>query len=126
MRLRAASSATQKVASGHRDQLGGRLRDRLEHLVHVERRRHDVGQAGEAAQARRAHVEGLVEPRVLERGRHLVGEDRQVLDLALGEALARLPVGHQRALEVLADERHRQDRPAADLLRSSGATPGSG
>ncbi len=100
----------------HRDQLGGRLRDRLEHLVHVERGRHDVGQAREAAQARRAHVEGLVEACVLERGRHLVGEDRQVLDLALGEALARLPVGHQRAFEVLADERHRQDRPPADLL----------
>ena len=104
-----------EVGERHRDQLGGRLRDRAQHLVHVERRRHDLGEPGQPAEARGAHVEGFVEPGVLERGGQLVGEDGQLLDLAVDEALAAPAVGDQRTPDVLADEGHGQDRPPADL-----------
>jgi hypothetical protein len=100
----------------HRDELGRRLRDGPEHLVHVERGRHDVREAGQAAEPRRANAEVLVEAGVLERDRDLVREGGEVLDLTAGERLAHGPIHHERAHQVLADEGHREDGPAADLL----------
>ncbi len=100
----------------HSDQLHRRRRDRLQHLVHVERRGHHVREVGQAAEPRRALLERLVQARILQRGGDLVGEDREVLDLPVGEARAARAVRDEGPLHVLADERHRQDRPPPDLL----------
>ena len=98
--------------TGRRERVHGRLHDRLERLLQVERLRHGLGDPRQRLQLVHAALRLLVELRVLDRLRHLGCDHEQQVDLLLGELprLARPDV--ERALEPLGagEDRHREDR----------------
>ncbi len=91
--------------------LDGRLHDRLERLLQVERLRDRLRDAGERLELVHPPLRLRVQLRVLDRLRDLAGDRHQQVDLGLRER-ARLAGAHvERALELLAGEdRHGEDR----------------
>jgi hypothetical protein len=96
-----------------------RLHDRLERLLEVQRLGDGLGDLRERLQLRDAALRLRVEVRVQDRLRHLAGDRRQQLDLAVGvdPRLTRADV--ERALEPLAldEDRHGEDRLVLRLLQ---------
>ena len=92
------------------DRLDGRLHDRLERLLQVERLRDGLRDPGQRLELVHAPLRLRVQLRVLDRLRHLAGDRHQQVDLGLRERprLARADV--ERAFELLA----REDRDGED------------
>ena len=96
--------------AGRVDRLDGRLDDRLERLLEVERLRDGLRDPGERLELVHAPLRLRVQLRVLDRLRHLPGDRHQQVDLRLRER-PRLPGADvERALELLA----REDRDGED------------
>ena len=90
--------------------LAGRLGDRREHVAGVQRRRHQVVEPGQRAQAGRPRLGRLVEARVLHRDGGLGGEALQQGQVLGLEAIAAGGAGHDDdAAHLLADDERLHD-----------------
>ena len=105
-------SSRTSAAPGRAERLHGRLDDRLERLLEVERVRHGLGDPRQRLELDHAPLGRLVEPGVLDRLADLRGDGEQEVDLG-GRELARAARAHvERPLELLA----REDRDGEDRL----------
>ena len=111
LRPRDAAVLEHDRRAGRARRLDGRLHDRLQRLLDVERLGDRLRDPRERLQLEHATLRLRVELRVLDRLRHLARDRHQQVDLGLGERprLARPHV--ECALELVArEDRHREDR----------------